>query len=286
MIGYTGIIDDLIDHVNLLQELGARSVELDPSVLPLSAPDSPRAPSRDTRPATVEKTRLAPPAGSRIPAAATPKARGKAKPALSCAEAVSDICARVAECTACPLHQSRTRTVPGKGNINAPDIMFIGEAPGADEDAQGEPFVGAAGQFLTKMIIAMGYRREDVFIANICKCRPPNNRTPHTEEMQKCLPFLQEQIRAVRPKVLFLLGNTAIKGVLGGSGMRGQWDRFNNIPVMSTYHPSYIIRFERGNDDSGMKRAKTEVWRACRLVLAQLGKPVPAVTSRPAAEKR
>ena len=154
--------------------------------------------------------------------------------------------------------------------------MFVAEAPGVDEDRQGVPFVGAAGQFLNKMIAAMGYKREEVFITNICKCRPPNNRTPQTDEMKKCLPFLQEQICAVRPKVLFLLGNTAIKGLLGGSAMRGQWSRFNGIPVMSTYHPSYIIRFERSGDDVSMKRAKREVWHSCKLVLAQLGKPVPA----------
>ncbi len=278
MIGYSSIIEDLIDHVSLLQELGERTVEMDPALLKVLEPDTPR-------PAPAAMSRSAP-SGRQMSATATARPRSQTASALSCAEAITDICARVAECTACPLHQSRTKTVPGKGNTNNPDVMFIGEAPGAEEDAQGEPFVGRAGQFLTKMIKAMGYSRDDVFIANICKCRPPNNRTPNMEEMQKCLPFLYEQIRVIRPKTLFLLGNTAIKGVLGGTATRGQWARFDGIPVMSTYHPSYIIRFERGTDDSGMKRAKTEVWRACKLVLAQLGKTPPPVKRKPAAGKQ
>jgi DNA polymerase len=158
--------------------------------------------------------------------------------------------------------------------------MFIGEAPGADEDLQGLAFVGAAGQLLAKMIAAMGYSRSDVFIANICKCRPPNNRTPQPEEMQKCLPFLREQIRIIRPKVIVLLGGTAIKGLLdtqtGVSRLQGQWTQYNGIPVMPTYHPAYILRFESLGNSEGSKTAKTQVWNALKLVLALLGKPVPA----------
>lgn len=279
MTGYSDIVEDLIDHVNLLQELGERFVEMDPALLKALEPDN--AANRTAAPAAAQRP---------VPLASTPAATASSRPArrgspaLEPSSAMADIQARVAACQACPLHQNRTQTVPGKGKIDSPDIMFIGEAPGAEEDVQGEPFVGRAGQFLTKMINAMGYGRNEVFIANICKCRPPNNRTPNADEMQKCLPYLQEQIRAVRPKTLFLLGNTAIKGLLGGSAARGQWARFDGIPVMSTYHPSYIIRFERGGDDSGMKQAKKEVWHACKLVLAQLGKPVPT-PSRPATKR-
>ncbi len=157
--------------------------------------------------------------------------------------------------------------------------MFIGEAPGQDEDRQGLAFVGAAGQFLNKMIHAMGYTRDDIFIANICKCRPPNNRTPQSDEMQTCLPFLREQIRIIRPKVIVLLGATAIKGLLdtqvGVTRMQGQWTRYEGIPVMPTFHPAYILRFESFGDMAGLKKAKTEVWHALKLVLAHLGKPVP-----------
>lgn len=279
MTGYSGIIDDLIDHVHLLQEMGARFVELDPALLRALEPDP--AVAQPAAPVAANRQRA--PQVSSPSSYARPRSVNGA-PAPTPAVAMAEIVAKVAACEACALHQNRTQTVPGHGNIDTPDIMFIGEAPGEEEDKQGEPFVGPAGQFLTKMIVAMGYSREQVFIANICKCRPPKNRTPHPEEMQKCLPFLLEQIRAVRPKVLFLLGNTAIKGLLGGAATRGQWNRFNGIPVMSTYHPSYIIRFERSGDDSSMKRAKLEVWQACKLVLAQLGKPVPA-PSRPAAGK-
>lgn len=277
MTGYNNIIEGLIDHVSLLQELGERSVEMD-SVL-LKALETDNAAAQTAAPAVARRPA---PRASSAGANGQPARRGA--PALDPAAAIAGICARVAACEACPLHRGRTLTVPGRGNINSPDIMFIGEAPGAEEDVQGEPFVGRAGMFLTKMITAMGYSRDDIFIANICKCRPPNNRTPTMEEMQKCLPFLHEQIRVIRPKTLFLLGNTAIKGLLGGTAARGQWARFDGIPVISTYHPSYIIRFERGSDDSGMKRAKTEVWRACKQVLAQLGKTVPS-PSRPAAKR-
>jgi uracil-DNA glycosylase family 4 len=148
--------------------------------------------------------------------------------------------------------------------------MFIGEAPGYEEDKQGLAFVGAAGQLLTKMIAAMGYTRDDVFIANICKCRPPGNRAPLPEEMQKCLPFLREQIKIIRPKTIALLGGTAIKALLetqaGVNRIQGQWTQYEGIPVMPTFHPSYLLRFEP---------AKHDAWRALKLVLAHLGKPVP-----------
>jgi DNA polymerase len=168
--------------------------------------------------------------------------------------------------------------VPGQGNPDSPDVMFIGEAPGEEEDQQGLAFVGAAGKFLTKMIEAMGYTREQVFIANICKCRPPRNRAPDEQEMKKCLPFLQEQIRVIRPKAIVLLGNTAIKGLLNQTGvtrMQGVWTSYEGIPVMPTYHPSYVIRFENSGDATGMKTVKTQVWNALKLVLARLDRPVP-----------
>ena len=142
----------------------------------------------------------------------------------------------------------------------------------------------AFGQFLTKMIEAMGYTRDDVFIANICKCRPSNNRTPTADEMRVCLPFLREQIRIVQPKTIVLLGGTAIRGLLatqaGVSRLQGNWTSYEGIPVMPTYHPAYILRFESAGDATGLKRAKTEVWRALKLVLAQLGRTPPPVRAK------
>ncbi len=276
MSDWTAILDDVIDHVNLLRELGVRTVEIDPSVMaapvakrsPPPPPAAPPASQPATRPSAL-------PAPHAPPAAEAPSPSPEAR-----RQALAEIAARVEVCDACPLRQNRKLPVPGQGNPDSPDVMFIGEAPGAEEDQQGLAFVGAAGQLLTKMIQAMGYTRDEVFIANICKCRPPNNRPPQPEEMQRCLPFLREQIRIVRPKTIVLLGGTAIKGLLdtqaGVGRTQGQWTQYEGIPVMPTYHPSYILRFESSGDATGMKAAKTQVWNALKLVLAHLGKPVPA----------
>lgn len=276
---WTAIIDGVADHITLLKELGQRTVEVDREVI--RALTGKGQPTR--RPAV--PARAAPTAPRRItPTPATPAA----VPTHSLEQrrqALAEVAARAEACDACALRQQRTHCVPGQGNPMAPDIMFIGEAPGADEDREGLAFVGAAGQFLTKMIQAMGYTRDDIFIANICKCRPPNNRTPQPEEMRACLPFLREQIHIVHPKVIVLLGGTAVRGLLdtqvGVTRLQGQWTRYENIPVMPTYHPAYILRFEAFNDTVGLKKAKTEVWHALKLVLVQLGRPVP----QPAAKK-
>ena len=154
--------------------------------------------------------------------------------------------------------------------------MFIGEAPGADEDRQGLAFVGAAGQFLTKMIQAMGYSRDQVFIANVCKCRPPNNRTPSPQEMEACLPYLKRQIAAISPKCIVLLGRTAMSGLFPTQRIRrGTWYEYAGIPVIATFHPSYIIRFDPTTDPMGLRAAKTEVWNTLKLALARLGKQPP-----------
>lgn len=276
MSAWTDIIDDVVGHVALLKELGVRTVELPAGFF--AAWDKP--PPQPVPPVAAqtlfEKFKLPEGVSARMSAPPptvelTPEARR---------EALAKIAARVKACEECPLHAAgRTNVVPGQGNPDAPDVMFIGEAPGEEEDQQGLAFVGAAGKFLTKMIEAMGYTREQVFIANICKCRPPRNRVPDAMEMQKCLPFLREQIRVIRPKVIVLLGGTAIKGILnsqtGVTRMQGAWTSYDGIPVMPTYHPSYIIRFENSGDAAGMRTAKLQVWNALKLVLARLGKPVP-----------
>ena len=190
---------------------------------------------------------------------------------------LAPIQARVAVCTKCPhLAKSRTKVVFGVGDIHSP-LMFVGEAPGADEDAQGEPFVGRAGQLLTKIITAMGFNRADVYIANVLKCRPDmprgsfGNRPPTPEEMQTCLPYLAEQIEIIRPKVMVALGATAVEGLLGTRGtmreMRGRWHSHQDTPLMITYHPSYLLR-------SPAPTEKRKVWEDMLQVLERLGKPI------------
>lgn len=282
MSAWTEIIDDLVGHIGLMKELGVRTVELDANVLTewdrvTSAQAQTVAPT-SVRPASTSTV-----TSSRAPAWQAPAATTVAADRVLSREerdtALAEIAVRVSVCEACGLCKQRTHVVPGQGNPVSPDVMFIGEAPGAQEDEQGLAFVGAAGQLLTKMINAMGYAREDIFIGNICKCRPPNNRTPSMEEMQKCLPFLREQIAIIKPKTIVLLGNTAIKGLLesqaGVTRLQGQWTVYSGIPVMPTYHPAYLLRFESSGDAEGLRAAKMQVWRALKLVLAHLGKPIP-----------
>jgi uracil-DNA glycosylase len=184
---------------------------------------------------------------------------------------------RVCICTKCAhLASSRTQTVFGVGNPDA-EIMFIGEAPGVDEDQQGEPFVGRAGQLLTKIIRAMGFAREDVYIANILKCRPDvpagsfGNRAPTPAEMQTCRPYLAEQINIIQPKVLVALGAVAVEGLLGSRGtmreLRGHWHSYNGTPLMITYHPAYLLRNQSPSE-------KRKVWEDMLQVLERLEKPI------------
>lgn len=153
--------------------------------------------------------------------------------------------------------------------------MFIGEGPGRDEDVQGEPFVGAAGQLLTKIIQAIGLEREDVYIANVVKSRPPNNRNPEPEEIAACLPFLERQIAAIGPAVIVGLGNVPVKTLLnttrGITSIRGQWQTYRGIPFMPTFHPSYLLRQE--DDD---KTAKRQVWDDMQAVAVRYNEELPA----------
>ena len=153
------------------------------------------------------------------------------------------------DCKRCGLSAGRQNIVFGVGSAEA-DLMFIGEAPGGEEDRQGEPFVGAAGQLLTKMIKAMGLKREEVYICNIIKCRPPKNRDPEGDEIEACEPFLLQQIDAIGPKIIVALGNFAVKTLLqtttGITRMRGTWSAYHGIPVMPTFHPAYLLRNASG----------------------------------------
>lgn len=173
------------------------------------------------------------------------------------------------DCTRCRLHkQGRKQIVFGVGNPHA-DLMFVGEAPGADEDEQGIPFVGRAGQLLTNMIKAMGLGREDVYIANVIKCRPPGNRTPEREECETCSPFLLRQIDVVRPKIIVALGAVAAKSLLqindSMANLRGRIYDFRNTKLIVTYHPAYLLRDPR---------QKKEAWKDLQKVMQFLGLPV------------
>jgi len=193
------------------------------------------------------------------------------------ADLLAPIRERVRVCTKCPhLACSRTQTVFGVGNPDA-KLMFIGEAPGADEDKQGEPFVGRAGQLLTRIIETMGFARQEVYIANILKCRPDTplgsfgNRPPTPLEMQTCRPYLVEQIDIIQPKVLVALGAVAVEGLLGTRGtmreLRGRWHSYNGTPLMITYHPAYLLRNQAPSE-------KRKVWEDMLQVLERLEKPI------------
>ncbi|NLF17295.1 MAG: uracil-DNA glycosylase, partial [Lentisphaerae bacterium] len=175
-------------------------------------------------------------------------------------------------CRRCPLCQERTQTVFGEGPADA-ELMFIGEAPGRDEDLQGRPFVGAAGQLLTRMIEAMQFSRDEVYIANIVKCRPPRNRVPDPAEAAACLPYLRRQIALIRPKVIVTLGATPLLYLLGKTGItrvRGQWAEIDGIPTLPTYHPAFLLR---------APERKAEVWEDLKAVMVRLGRD-PAATPR------
>jgi uracil-DNA glycosylase len=170
----------------------------------------------------------------------------------------------VANCNKCVLCRSRNNTVFGEGAFTA-DLMLIGEGPGRDEDQQGRPFVGRSGQLLTKMLKAMGFDRKEVFIANIVKCRPPQNRNPHPDEADECMPYLLRQIEIIQPKVLVLLGAVPMKFILNKTGItrvHGQWFEFNGIKTLPTFHPSFLLRDPR---------QKKHAWNDLQKVMKVLG---------------
>lgn len=184
-------------------------------------------------------------------------------------QAFAVIRAEIGDCVRCRLSQARNKIVFGVGDPDA-DIMFIGEGPGADEDAQGEPFIGRAGQLLNNMITAMGIQREDVYIANVVKCRPPGNRTPERDECDTCSPFLMQQIDVVKPKVIVALGAVAAKNLLQVNdtmgNLRGKFYDFKDSKLAVTYHPAYLLRDPR---------QKSEAWKDLQMVMKELGMTPP-----------
>lgn len=184
-------------------------------------------------------------------------------------DSLERICGELAGCTRCKLHRRRTNIVFGVGDPRA-ELVFVGEGPGHDEDVQGLPFVGRAGQLLNQMIQAMGLKREDVYIANVVKCRPPENRTPEKDEISTCMPFLLRQLSNINPKVIVCLGSVAAQALLSTnksiSHFRGQWLDFRGAKLMATYHPAYLLR---------NPHAKPEVWADLKKVMALLGLTPP-----------
>ena len=188
-------------------------------------------------------------------------------PACDRPAVLAGLAREVAVCRRCPhLADTRTQTVFGTGKAET-RLMFIGEAPGADEDRIGEPFVGRAGQLLTDMITkGMGLTRDQVYIANVLKCRPPENRTPTTEEANNCFPYLEQQVAIIRPEFICLLGKVAVQAVLNTTQSmgktRGKWHRYRGIPTLATYHPSYLLR---------MPSAKKDAWEDLQMLMKEMG---------------
>lgn len=250
--------DPLIDVLAYWRDLGVREIAVAPrggsSGRGPSAPPGPKAPP--------------PP-----PAPPAPPAAGAAARRLP--TDLEELRREVAACRLCPLAETRSRTVFCDGSPGA-RILFVGEAPGADEDAQGVPFVGRAGQLLTKMIEdGMGIPRRDVYIANVLKCRPPDNRNPLPPEVESCAPYLAAQIEAVSPEVIVALGKFAAQFLLGTDEgimkIRGRWGEWRGIPVMPTYHPSFLLR---------QPERKKEVWEDLKAVLKRLGLAAPPKPGR------
>lgn len=225
--------------------------------------------------AAIEKETAATPVSASAPSSAAPAAAAAAPAQQDAVPAQQDadrsamdwepLREAVRGCRLCPLCESRTNAVFGEGDPNA-DLMFIGEAPGADEDAQGRPFVGRSGELLTKMIAAMQFTREEVFIANIVKCRPPENRVPGKSEAHVCLPYLLRQIELIQPRVIVLLGATPLKWLLGKSGitrLHGQWFELNGVAVMPSFHPAFLLRDPR---------QKRPAWEDLQKVMVRMGK--------------
>lgn len=235
---------DLAAHLRYLKDLGVDGVSADPSW----------------------RVRTAPARG--LSPAATAHGEPEAPDPPSGIIRLTEVRADLGDCRRCTLHTGRTNIVFGVGNPDA-RLMFVGEGPGADEDEQGEPFVGRAGQLLTQIIKAMGLAREDVYIANVVKCRPPGNRNPEPDEIEACSPFLHAQIASIRPTVIVALGKFAAQTLLRTetpiSRLRGQFHALGEVAVMPTFHPSYLLR---------NPAAKREVWEDMKLVLKKLGEPV------------
>jgi uracil-DNA glycosylase len=240
----TEIAAEALAHVRWLARAGVKEIPKPAAAAPL----------------TVQPTMTSTPTSRPTPTVTQASVKGCGS------ETLLTIRGELGDCTRCKLSKGRTNLVFGVGDPRA-ELMFIGEGPGADEDAQGEPFVGRAGQLLTKMIEAMGFRREEVYIANVVKCRPPNNRDPEPDEIAACEPFLKAQIAAVGPKVIVALGRFAVQTLLRDptpiTRQRGAWRDYEGVKLMPTFHPAYLLR---------NPPEKAKAWEDLKAVMKELGK--------------
>ena len=253
-------MDDRADYLQVLSTVRRHLEERAELARPLEKDAAFAAKSADSvqdeapPPSKSEAETQAPPSNSEAETQAPPSA-----------DALSALAAEASVCELCPLYATRTNVVFGSGNPNA-DLMFVGEAPGRDEDLKGLPFVGRAGQLLTKIIEAMGLRREDVYIANLLKCRPPENRNPLPLEAERCRPYLERQIALIQPKAVVALGSYAAAALLNSreriSKLRGNFHALGGVQVMPTYHPAYLLRNPGG---------KRYVWEDMQKVMGLLG---------------
>lgn len=256
------IAGELLRHLRWAQARGERGLPPPRPVVPptgaFDAAPPPKAP--EAAPEVGTEAPLAPPSPTASVEAplAPPPAKAPVEPLVTLRQEIGD-------CQRCKLCRGRRNLVFGEGNPRA-RLVFVGEGPGAEEDAQGRPFVGAAGQLLTKMIEAMGLRREEVYICNVIKCRPPGNRNPEPDEIDACSPFLSRQIEAIAPEAIVTLGKFAAQTLLGSqepiSRLRGRWHRYQGIPLLPTFHPAYLLR---------SPQEKRKAWADLQEVMRRLG---------------
>lgn len=262
------------EHLRWEMDLGSRGlpeVALDALERADEAASPPPSPAATPDPSPIASP-IARPAATEAPE--RPQAPAAA-PAPSAEEAPVDARTRLtvlaeeaASCTACRLHEGRTRSVFARGNPDGALVAFVGEGPGYHEDQQGLPFVGNAGQLLDKMIAAMGLSQDEIYVCNVVKCRPPDNRTPNPDEAAACMRFLEGQLDAVKPQVIVALGRHAAENLgVGGGGWRGRWGTFAGVRVMPTYHPAYLLR---------SPEQKRPVWEDLQKVVAALGRELPS----------
>jgi DNA polymerase len=252
-------------HVEWQKATGV--VELPRAAISIAPVDTPLAETRQRPRPAPARTPAPAPAPIALP---PPRPLAERLDATERATRLQVLADEVAPCTKCRLHETRTQTVFARGTGSA-GLCFVGEGPGADEDAQGFPFVGKAGQLLDRMIEAMGLGRDEVYVANVVKCRPPNNRKPELDEMAACVGYLERQLEIIQPEVIVALGATAVQGLLGTTEgitrMRGNWKLYKGrIAVMPTFHPAYLLR---------TPTAKRDVWNDLQAVLRQMGRAIP-----------
>jgi uracil-DNA glycosylase family 4 len=272
------LVAGLRAHVEMLRTTGAKGVPPDPQAnarAVAAASDRPGAraagaPLVNAPPAVQTVSMPALEESARSPAARMPGSESAAPGGAEATQALAELAGEVARCEKCALCRGRTQTVFARGSGKS-GVCFVGEGPGEEEDLQGAPFVGKAGQLLDRMVAAMGFGRDDVYVANVVKCRPPNNRKPQPDEMAACLPYLRRQLELIQPRVIVALGATAVEGLLGTTEgitrLRGRWRLYQGqLAVMPTFHPAYLLR---------NPSAKQQVWQDLQAVLRQMGLEPP-----------